>query len=61
MSASLRDSGEQPATVEQEVGRAECIEAIGDDYANGAVGRVATCAMKYYATRRVRPPNFKQR
>ena len=26
-------------TAEQEVGRAECTEAIGDDYANGALGR----------------------
>ena len=26
-------------TAEQEVGRAECIEAKADDYANGAVGR----------------------
>ena len=29
-------------TAEQEVGRAECTEAIGDDYANGAVGREET-------------------
>ena len=29
-------------TAEQEVGRAECTEAIGDAYANGAVGREET-------------------
>ena len=29
-------------TAEQEVGRAECTEAIEDDYANGAVGREET-------------------
>ena len=42
-------------TAEQEVGRAECTEAIGDAYANGAVGREATCAAEYCVTRRVRP------
>ena len=34
-------------TAEQEVGRAECIEAIGDDYANGAVGREIQVLMTY--------------
>ena len=46
-------------TAEQGVGRAECTEAIGDAYANGAVGRDATCVVKYCATRRVRPTNSK--
>ena len=40
-------------TAEQGVGRAECTEAIGDDYANGAVGRDATCAAAYCVIRRV--------
>ena len=38
-------------TAEQEVGRAECTEAIGDAYANGAVGRDATCTTEYCAAR----------
>ena len=46
-------------TSEQEVGRAECAEAIGDAYANGAVGREATCATAYCVILRVRPQNSK--
>ena len=38
-------------TAEQGVGRAECTEAIGDDYANGAVGREDNTTPRF-ATRR---------
>ena len=36
-------------TAEQEVGRAECTEAIGDAYANGAVGREERCNFRFAA------------
>ena len=37
-------------TAEQEVGRAECTEAIGDDYANGAAGRAALLYLFEFTT-----------